>query len=633
MKLIILCGGSGTRLQDYSFPKPLNMIHGKPSISYCLQNLPESIKELYFIVAPHLYDYHFEEIVTNQFKSKHCHFIPLPYFTRGPIESAWLGTTLFQDDESIVFLDNDVLYTFPSDFFTNYDTAFLGYSVDHTGSEAYSYITLHDNTVSMIREKKRISDHFCCGVYGFSSIHQFRKLAEPLIPSVTSELYMSLLFQSMIKQSIPIKGIEFPSPILHIGSLKELQNSWTYIKRPSMRICFDLDNTLVTYPVVSGDYRTVKPIPKMIQLAQQMKKEGHTIIIHTARRMATHHSNVGAVTKDIGRITFDTLDAFNIPYDELLFGKPIADMYIDDRAVNPYRHDLQCMGYLYNDIEIPINSLPPNKYNTVHIDNNYIVKTGPKSIIEGEVYYYQHVPSLPYFPKLIHIVSVHDTVQIHMEYIKNIPFATLYQSESLTETHLDLVFEFMSILHHLPSPPSHLLPTKEDIISNYKDKLLVRFTKQEDYPFDDAKKYQDTCLSQLDIYLEQPITIVPYIHGDLWFSNMLLTYQHELKVIDMKGKVHTTFTTGGDPMYDYAKLYQSVLGYDAVLYNTSVSESYKQRIKSYVEVYFKKQSISIVHVRSVAISLMMGTMHAIPLLETKQRVWKWLTELIHEQTV
>ena len=43
MKLVILCGGSGTRLQDYSFPKPLNMIHGKPSISYCLQHVPDDI--------------------------------------------------------------------------------------------------------------------------------------------------------------------------------------------------------------------------------------------------------------------------------------------------------------------------------------------------------------------------------------------------------------------------------------------------------------------------------------------------------------------------------------------------------------------------------------------------------------
>lgn len=154
MKVIILCGGSGTRLQDYSLPKPLNMIHGKPSISYCLQNIPSSITDLYFIIAPHLYEYHIEEIIINQFKHKQCHFIPLPYFTRGPIESAFLGTKDISGDESIVFLDNDVLYQFPEHFFQDYDTAFLGYAKDKTGSEAYSFVTLNDNTISIIREKK-----------------------------------------------------------------------------------------------------------------------------------------------------------------------------------------------------------------------------------------------------------------------------------------------------------------------------------------------------------------------------------------------------------------------------------------------------------------------------------------------
>lgn len=630
MKLVILCGGSGTRLHDYSFPKPLNMIHGKPSIVYCLSHIPSSVTDLYFIVAPHLYEYHFEEIITNQFKSKTCHFLPLPYFTRGPIESALLGTKSFSsnDNESIVFLDNDVLYQFPENFFKNYDTAFIGYSTDTTGSEAYSFVSLQDSTITMIREKKRISDHFCCGVYGFASITQFRQLAEPFMHSVTSELYMSLLYQELLHTSQPVQGIRFPDPIIHIGSLSELQSSWNYIPRKPMRICFDLDNTLVSYPTIAGDYRTVKPIHNMIQLARQMKTEGHTIIIHTARRMLTHHNNVGAVIKDIGKITFDTLEQFAIPYDELLFGKPIADMYIDDRAVNPYRNDMQCMGYLYNEVERPTNSLPTNKYNDIRLEKNIVIKTGPSLLLKGEAYYYTNIPSTTFFPILHNITYKGDKTEIHMEYIKNIPFATLYHSELLNETHLELLFECMSILHHIPSTATSIVPSREDIIDNYRTKLETRFKIEEDYPFDNATVYQKKCLDALDLYLKSSIPIVPYIHGDLWFSNILVTYQQQIKLIDMKGKVHHTFTTGGDPMYDYAKLYQSVLGYDTILYNKKVSEEYKNRIKSYTEQLFTTLGVSIDMIRNVSISLMMGTMHAISSLESKQRVWKWLTELM-----
>ena len=39
--------------------------------------------------------------------------------------------------------------------------------------------------------------------------------------------------------------------------------------------------------------------------------------------------------KDIAKVTFDQLDEFGIPYDEIHFGKPHADVYIDGKSVNP----------------------------------------------------------------------------------------------------------------------------------------------------------------------------------------------------------------------------------------------------------------------------------------------------------
>jgi capsule biosynthesis phosphatase len=628
MKVIILCGGNGTRMQDYSFPKPLNMIHGIPSIFYCLQNLPDSIHELHFIIAPHLYDYHIEQIIINQFKKKQCFFYPLPYFTRGPIESAWLGTkTMEASDESVVFLDNDVLYQFPEEFFKNYDSAFLGYSKDDTCSTSYSYIMMKDKQIIDIKEKKRISDDFCCGVYGFSSLSQFRSYAKKIITSYNKELYMSLLYNDMITDGVYVSGVYFSGKITHIGTLSELQTSWNSIHKKNMRVCFDLDNTLVTYPTIPGDYSTVKPIKKMVELSKQMKKEGHTIIIYTARRMETHHNNVGAVIRDIGKITIDTLDRFEIPYDELLFGKPIADMYIDDRAVNPYRNDIQCMGYLYSHKELPINSLPTNKYNRIYVENDTVIKLGPSNMMEGEYYYYKNLPSSiqSYFPSFIKYKILGDQSELHLEYIKHIPFSTLYQSELLTEQHLDILFEYIDILHHTPS--IHPLPTQEQLKANYVDKLIRRFKITADYPFENASHYQTECLERLYLYIENPIKIAPYIHGDLWFSNILLTYQQEIKCIDMKGNVDDILTTGGDILYDYGKIYQSILGYDNAIYGTSISNEYYNRMKKYTESHFTKKGLIIQDIHNISLSLMIGTFHAITSLKVKERVWSWLITL------
>ncbi|CAF1536015.1 unnamed protein product [Adineta steineri] len=81
-----------------------------------------------------------------------------------------------------------------------------------------------------------------------------------------------------------------------------------------MRFCFDLDNTLVSYPTIYGDYNSVEPKIHNIQLVRELHMAGHYIIIQTARRMKTHQGNVGAVIADIGKITLETLTKFNIPY-------------------------------------------------------------------------------------------------------------------------------------------------------------------------------------------------------------------------------------------------------------------------------------------------------------------------------
>lgn len=104
----------------------------------------------------------------------------------------------------------------------------------------------------------------------------------------------------------------------------------------TLRICFDIDNTLVSKPKVPGDYSSVEPIDKNVDLLRRLKSSGHVIILHTARKMSTHAGNAGKALADIGRTTFETLEKFEIPFDEIYFGKPSADFYIDDKAINAF---------------------------------------------------------------------------------------------------------------------------------------------------------------------------------------------------------------------------------------------------------------------------------------------------------
>lgn len=626
LNLFILCGGNGKRMNDYSFPKPLNMINGKPLIYYTLSKLPIEIVELNFIVAPHLLNYNFNEIIINLFPHIKCNFYNLPYSTRGAIESAYLGVKNLNLKGSIVFLDNDNLYSFPTNFYKNYKEPFIGFVENYTDSENYSFIKINNNQITEIKEKKKISNFICCGVYGFKDIDEFKKYAYKILTNncYLNEFYLSMIYEEMINNGYIIKPIKFDFAN-HIGTYEDLINN--HIDLPKMRICFDLDNTIVTYPCIPGDYTTVKPIYTIINLIKKLKNDGHTIIIHTARRMKTHNHNQGAVLADIGEITFKTLREFEIPFDEIIFGKPIADIYIDDRSINPYKNEMKLLGIMdFKEIKIPKNKISNNKYNSIELENGIIKKTGLSNFLNGEIFFYKEISKIPdlksLFPEFYNYYNDNLISTIYIENINGIPLYYLFKYELLTTNHLSKLLSIVKKLHNYSNININI--TNDDIINNYSTKLKERFAILDDYPFEDAKEIQDECLKRLDNYYKSQnnsFNICNIIHGDLWFSNIIITYSNEIKLIDMKGKVYDKLSISGHNLYDYGKIYQSLLGFDEILYNDKINDNYKKELIDFFE---KSIEIDLKDLKIITFSLVIGTLHSINDLDKKNKIWKWI---------
>jgi hypothetical protein len=188
---------------------------------------------------------------------------------------------------------------------------------------------------------------------------------------------------------------------------------------------------------------------------------------------------------------------------------------------------------------------------------------------------------------------------------------------------LDKLFSTVEVLHSTKHHSTSV--AREKIIKNYTDKLVRRFADTEDYPFDDAKHIQDACLGCLQKYYgKMPIfSTADYIHGDLWFSNIMIDFNGSIKLLDMKGRVDTVLTTAGDIYYDYGKLYQSILGYDAALYDDSVCQDYTQNTRTKFEQWATKNKIDLECLKGVTFSLVMGTFHSMK-TDAKKRVWKWI---------
>lgn len=623
MKYILLCGGIGKRTTQYSLPKPLNYINGKYMIEHIVENIPTN--EIYIIYNIFLKQYNFEEIVINLFKTKTFYFSTIDYLTRGAVETAYVGTNYFnfieKENEPIVFIDNDNIHTL-SDTLTNLNNNFIGYGKNYDKTN-YSFIKIINNKVTDIEEKIKISDEYCCGIYGFKNVSTFQHYAMKLINEnfkTKNEFYFSQMYKLMLSSEEEIVPV-FVKETIHIGTYDEIIN--TFETHNKLRICFDLDNTLVTYPTVPNDYSTVKPIKKMIDLLISLKQKGHEIIIYTARRMKTHQNNVGKVIKDIALITINTLEKFNIPYDELLFGKPIADIYIDDRAINPYVNDISYFGLFNEKKEFIHNKVENNKYNTITKNNNIIQKTGPHKFMRGELYFYQNIPSTltHYFPKLINFNKINEKIEIYVDHINGIPLLFLYKNKLINEKHVNSLFQVLEQIH---TTENAIIIKDNNIHNNYFKKLEDRFTPN-DYFFDDAQEVYDTIINDLKKHYAP--SVVGVIHGDFWFSNIMLDYDDNYKCVDMKGQLDSILTLNGDMYYDYGKLYQSIMGYDLVLNGYNRDVEYISTTKKYFLEKCRGINLNVDYLLAVTKSLIFGTLHSIEDNDAKQRVWAFIKSI------
>lgn len=100
----------------------------------------------------------------------------------------------------------------------------------------------------------------------------------------------------------------------------------------------DLDGTLCDIKRPDQSYADLVPHQAMVDKLGEYQRRGYTILLFTSRNMKTHGNNIGLINKHTAPILLEWLAKWNVPYDEILFGKPWPGrkgFYIDDRTVRP----------------------------------------------------------------------------------------------------------------------------------------------------------------------------------------------------------------------------------------------------------------------------------------------------------
>lgn len=595
MYLLIPLGGLGTRFKKcgYKKPKPLVNVFGKEIICWLLDNL--NLKNITNIIIPYnkeLKYYNFEELLKKKYPMINFIFKCLEKNTDGAIETIMYGIEYIDSNKPILLLDGDNFYT--TDIITQWNGQNKVFVFeDHSDDPIYSYVNVSGNMLIEIVEKMKISNFACSGAYGFESLNSLKDLCKHILDNnikIKNEFYTSVAISEGIKNGLQFYvdkinttnyvclGTPFHVRIF-CNNYPKINSSTNEPALHTLRICWDLDNTLVTYPEVHNDYTTVKPIQKNIDMLKYLKSFGHIIIIYTARKMKSSGSNIGKVNKDIGKVTFDTLEKFDIPYDEIYFGKPFAHFYIDDSAINAFDSLDKEMGFYKNFIEA-------RDFNNVSKISIETIKKQSSNGLEGEIHYYNNIPIeiKDMFPIMFNY-DKENYKWFNVELIDGIPISKLFLSQDLTPIQFNNIICSLERIH---SVQKNKLPTdyeKINIYGNYTKKIIDRYEKYDYSKFCDHKKIYDEIITGLTEYENNKRGKFGVIHGDPVFTNIIINKYEKIKFIDMRGKIDNQLTIYGDIMYDWGKFYQSLIGYDEILDSKELNIDYK---KVLIDIFCKK---------------------------------------------
>jgi len=598
MIIVIPLGGIGKRFTDlgYTVPKPLIKVLGKEIIFWVLDNLKINKKDKIYIVYNKDLD---KNKFTDYFgKYPFINFLRLNNLTQGPVETIYELTKIIEknhQNEGLLIVDGDTFYRKNIIKNINKKKNTIFYHSSKIKEPIFSYIKLRGKKVVQIREKIKISNNANTGAYYFNSIKKFNFFAFKLLKK-NKKIYVSDIYKKLIETNDDVFAQKLlDSEFSCLGTPKQVIEFCNKEKIEKKRFCFDLDNTLVTFPSKIGDYDTAKPILRNIKFLNYLYSLGHYIIIFTARRMRTHNGNISKVIKDIKQITIRQLKKFDIKYHKLIFGKPYAHYYIDDLSIHPFENLNTKLGY-YEKLDSKTN-----KFNKIIIGEKFTIKNSiNKKVLQDEIKYMNKIPTKLkiFFPKVINF----EKNSYKMETVNGIKLSYLLINNLLTKDDILSLYTKLNYIHNFKKIKNNY---KFNIYSNYSKKFNARIKSNKKLFTLISKKKLIDIDNNLKKYEKLKLGKVGIIHGDPILGNIIKKNDNEFIFLDPKGSLYNNFSLYGDVNYDFAKVYQSLTGYENIISEKRIDFDYLNELKNYFENLLtrEKKQIEISNLRYLTSSL------------------------------
>ncbi len=298
------------------------------------------------------------------------------------------------------------------------------------------------------------------------------------------------------------------------------------------RIVMDIDDTISTHR--NRDYANAIPNFEMIRKMQELAKQGIEFVLFTARGQISCNGDIKKIEEEKGPTLRAWLKRYNVPYSELRFGKPIADVYVDDSAMTPDE-------FLYGTFESYKGG-----------SNEYIERLGKYVVKECSD---------------VDALEVNDWFERATEYGYNVP-------RVYSRTYNKMRMEYIG-----GRPANEIVFDKYDNIAIKLATIALSFAGVPyECEFDLVKYIQyietNNVDPEVEVYVAQAshlvakygFLIVPsFSHGDLTSMNAIVKGNGKIYLIDPK--VHNHFSSY---LMDLAKLRMSYNQYNKMYYASNV---------------------------------------------------------------
>ena len=583
------------KMYNYKDPQPFIKIFAKNIIEWVIENLDiNCFENILLIYNDDYYKYIIQNIFKNCIYYNKLNFI-FYNLESNIIQSILLNTQNLNENDSVLYIDTKKLYLDNLNLLIK-NSNIIFYENDDKNIDKNIYISLNDHNVNNLLTSNKISSFIIVGSFGFESLKEFKKYCLKLIETNNDLKNLNIinLINLMISNNVVFSGCELNNEnIINLSTPLHIRlfcNNYPKINAINNNVMinpkkfsFQLEDTLLI-----KDNNSYIPNIKNIEFLKYLKKFGNTIIIESTIE-STNYELIDYIKK--------ILIEYNIIYDEIKFGKSIVDYYISSNNILLNDNLEKTLGFYNNKIEArDFNQI-------IEKDNKIFKKIG--NDLSGEIYYYNNISKdiKDIFPIMFNHST--DYKSYDMEKIYGISISHLFLNEELTIKEFDNILNTIDRIHCCNiinnndingnnNIGNNNIDNNINIYNNYCKKLKYRYNNYNYKKFNNSHKIYKYLFDKLEQYEQKKLGKLTIIHGDTVFTNILINKFGKIKLIDPRGKIDNINTILGDELYDYAKIYQSLLGYDEILLNKKISESYKNKFLDYfTQKMIKKFSIEI----------------------------------------